>query len=468
MCGTAKIQALSVAVLMALAASASTNKIIRTAAELAQALAAGYDATGYSKFDLVITVTHPCGQANRTFSGEDSTGAVVLHEFSGWKNGEWQKPLPILHRGDRLHAVGRIVRHDATGASMANVKSFQLLGFSPLPPIPSVAATDILSAKWRDRPVKLRGVVQDAFRDEIDTRWNYLVIRSGRDTIYVSFTTDGTDDYRMKSIVNAEIEIEGLNTSSNSGNRRMIGFILLISGWDAIKVITPAPANPFGVPLLDVSRDTYAAISSGIGRRRAKGRVLAVWHRDRILLRTKDERIVRVDLRGGEPPKYGMTIEAAGLPETDLYRLNLSRAIWRPSDEAIEVEPQAENVTVERLTTSKFNIRGSQTSFHGKAIQMKGIVRSLPSPGGDGRLGLDCDGQIVPIDSSACPEAFDGVEIGCVLDASGICLMETDNWRPNSVFPKVKGAFVVVNSPDDLRVLTRPSWWTRMPMTSSP
>ena len=240
----------------------------------------------------------------------------------------------------------------------------------------------------------------------------------------------------------------------------MIGFMFHITGWDAIKIITPAPTNPFGVPFLDASRDTYAAIASGIGRRRAKGRVLAVWHKNRILLRTKDERIVRVDLSGVEPPKYGMAIEAAGIPETDLYRLNLSRAIWRPADEAIEAEPQAENLTVGLLTTTDVNVKGIQTSYHGKAIRMKGIVRSMPSPGGDGRLGLECDGQIVPIDASACPEAFDGVEIGCVLDASGICLMETENWRPSAPFPHVEGFAIVVRAPEDVRIIARPPWWT--------
>ncbi|MBR2839164.1 MAG: sensor histidine kinase [Kiritimatiellae bacterium] len=460
MYGTAKLQALSVAVMVAFAAAASTNRVLTTAAELAEFTNVEWNDSKFKRFDLEATVTFPCDRRCRTFAAEDETGSVILREIST-RSTTSNPPLPVLRRGDRIHVSGCTTRHETTGISSAEVKSLKILGHVQMPPPAPVPPDELRDPIWQNRFIRLRGTVQDAFHDEIDSNWNYIVIRSGRETIYAPFTTDGTDGDRLKSIVDAEIEVEGLNTPFNRGNRRMIGFMLHISGWDAIIVTKPAPTNPFGVPLLDANRDTSAAISSGIGRRRTKGRVLAVWHKDRILLRTKEGRIVRVDLSGGDPPEYGATIEAAGLPETDLYRLNLSRAIWRPAGETVEAEPKAESVTVGRLTTSESNIRGIQTAYHGKAIRMKGIVRSLPSPGGDGRLGLECDGQIVPVDASACPDAFDGVEIGCVLEVSGICLMETDNWRPSAPFPHVEGFAIVVRTPDDIRILARPPWWTR-------
>ena len=279
-----------------LSAEVATNRVISTAAELSQALKAGYASTGYAKFDVTVTVTFPPQHTSRTFSAEDATGPVILREVSTWPNNK-KVPIPQLHRGDKIHAVGYIVRHDTTGTSMAEVKSFQKLSASPLPPIAAVAAECLRDPMWQDRPVRIRGIVQDAFRDEIDTYWNYLVIRSGAETVYASFTTDGSDGDKLRSVIGAEIEIEGLNTSFNDGNRRMLGQLLYILGWDGVRIIKPAPEDPFAVPLLDESRDTAAAIASGIGRRRAKGRVIAVWHGDRFLLRTREgDRVVRVDL----------------------------------------------------------------------------------------------------------------------------------------------------------------------------
>lgn len=454
------ILAAALAPLIPPSAEAGTNHVLRTAAELSQALKAGYASTGYAKFELTVTVTYPPKSMSRTFSAEDATGPVVLREVSTWPTPK-NVPLPQLHRGDKIHAVGYIVRHDTTGTSMAEVKSLKKLSTTTLPPVSSVSAPHLRDQAWQDRPVRLLGIVQDAFRDEIDTYWNYLVIRSGHETVYASFTTDGSDSDRLRSVVGAEIEIEGLNTSFNNGNRRMIGQALLTTGWDRVRIVKQAPENPFAVPILDDSYDTSAAIASGIGRRRVQGRVIAVWHGDKFLLRTMDNaRIVRVDLAEKNPPRYGQCVEAAGMPETDLYRLNLSRAEWRESPAETAAEPEATDVTTKNLTTSIWGGKGLQTDYHGKAIRMKGIVRSVPSPNGDGRLTLECDRRTVPVDASACPEAFKEVEIGCTISAGGICIMECENWRPNAPFPHIEGFAIVVRTPEDIRIIARPPWWT--------
>ncbi|MBQ2630372.1 MAG: sensor histidine kinase, partial [Kiritimatiellae bacterium] len=461
---TLRLPALLAAVCLAAAANAdgpATNRALRTAAELSQALAAGYGVSGNAPFDVVVTVTYPCDKLCRSFTGEDSTGSVVLREISMWTNGVCHLTQPVLRRGDRIHAVGHIVLWAPANISRAEIQSFQTLSFSPLPPIPSVPAEELRDPKWRARPVKLRGVVKDAFRDEIDTNWNYLEMRSGREVLYASFTTDGSDYERLQAIIGAEVEIDGLYMPLDAGNRRMIGWQLHTTGWDSIKVVTPAPEDPFDAPLLDNSAETAVDLANSIGRRRIMGRVIAVWHGDRFLLRTLNgDRIARVDLAMALPPKYGQCVEATGLQETDLYRLNLSRAIWREIPAVAAPEPGAIDVTVRDLTVSASGVRGFQTDYHGKPVRMRGVVRSLPSPTGEGRLGLECDGQIVPVDASACPEAFRGVEIGCTLGVSGTCLMETENWHPNAPFPHVEGFAIITRTPEDIVVLKRPPWWT--------
>ena len=48
-------------------------------------------------------------------------------------------------------------------------------------------------------------------------------------------------------------------------------------------------------------------------------------------------------------PPCGAVVKAVGFPETDLYRLNLSRAIWRATDAAMPPEPPPEDLTADRL-----------------------------------------------------------------------------------------------------------------------
>ena len=163
-----------------------------------------------------------------------------------------------------------------------------------------------------------------------------------------------------------------------------------------------------------------------MGRRRAVGRVVAVWHGDRMLQHTPGGHTVRVDLQERNPPEFGAVVECVGIPETDLYRFNLSRAVWRPAapEEAIQQEAEPEAISASQLLTGRNGVPAVQVRYHGKPVRVTGIVRSLPAPNHPyDRLGLECDRRIVPIDASACLAAFDGVEIGCVVEVSGICLI---------------------------------------------
>lgn len=434
----------------------AAEHIVRTAEELAQVLRR--KPYRWTQFDLTATVTFPPGPRCRNFAAEDATGPVVMREASTWPKHE-RKPLPVLLRGDRIHVKGYVNRHSQTDTSVAEVRVLEVLSHEPMPPMPCVKAENLVDRELQDRPVRLHGVVVDAFRDEIDTCWNYIVVRSGRETVYAALTTDGTDGENLRSIVGAEVELEGLNTLFNTGNRRLIGRMFMVHGWSSVKVLRPAPEDPFAAPDLDAAHGETIDAVGGAGRRKAAGRVIAVWHGNRVLLKTRGGRIVRVDMAERKPPRYGETIEAVGAPETDLYRLNLSRAIWRRSHGRTEEDAPPKDVTPRDLTVSEFGVKGFQTDYHGKPVRMTGIVRSLPSPD-EGRFSLECDRHTVPIDASSCPAAVDGVEIGCRLEVSGTCLMECENWHANAPFPHIEGFAIVVRTPQDVRILARPPWWT--------
>lgn len=64
-------------------------------------------------------------------------------------------------------------------------------------------------------------------------------------------------------------------------------------------------------------------------RRKSQGTVIAVWDGKNVLIRSDDGSVSKIELANSNPPAYGDMIEAAGMPETDLYHLNLSRAVWR-------------------------------------------------------------------------------------------------------------------------------------------
>ena len=73
---------------------------------------------------------------------------------------------------------------------------------------------------------------------------------------------------------------------------------------------------------------------------------------------------------------------------------------------------------------------------------------------------LDNNGTQLPVIADSLPDALQDVVPGCVLEVSGICLMETENWRPDSPFPRVTGAAIIPRTEADVRILSHPPWWT--------
>ena len=154
-------------------------------------------------------------------------------------------------------------------------------------------------------------------------------------------------------------------------------------------------------------------------------------------------------------------VEVAGCPETDLYRINLRDAVWRRSDlPRLPDEVPSDIPVADILADDKGHFKINPT-FHGRTIRIRGTVVDRPeSDRSPGLFTLKCDGYSVPVDISANRGVLDGLSVGCTAEVTGTCVVETDNWRPYSTFPHATGITVVVRTPPDVRILSRPPWWS--------
>jgi len=66
----------------------------------------------------------------------------------------------------------------------------------------------------------------------------------------------------------------------------------------------------------------------------------------------------------------------------------------------------------------------------------------------------------VPVEAGSVPEAAEGLAEGCLVEAAGTCVMDTEGWQANAAFPQIRGFFLVARTPGDIRILARPTWWT--------
>ena len=315
--------------------------------------------------------------------------------------------------------------------------------------------------------VRLTGVIADAYPDETDSNYIFLVLKDGLDTIYVGLEKSAPDTYaRTVPLIGATVAITGGAYSYLASKRIRLGCSVVSVGLEAIEVLKPAP-DPYSVPELELLANISPDKVAPLGRRRTTGRVIARWKPNAFLLRTQRSlgevanMVMRVECMSEELPACGATVEVAGLPETDLYRLNFSRAIWR-SAPALPLPPETTTpVTVRRILTGDPRGHGFFYGLNGSIVRLGGIVRALPNDvEREQCVYIDEDGVTVPVDVSALPRPLPKIELGAKLEVTGACVFDLDNWRPNAAFPQIKGFRIVSRTAEDLRVVAAAPWWT--------
>lgn len=303
----------------------------------------------------------------------------------------------------------------------------------------------------------LSGTIVDAFQDEFDANFRFLVIQNESGTHYATSPSDDISKEFVDGLVGAEVTIDGIRDPASPPNRRFLGPTVFIKGPKDIHVVKPAPTDPFAVPEVKQDFTTNPAGIAYRGRHRMRGRVLAVWQgRSALIGREGQAPFSRIEFADGEAPRCGSFIEAVGYLETDLSSLNLTRARWRPTEAAELPEPAITNVTAKDLFS--FDGRPAlNATFYGKAVRIAGTVLNRTE---GGRFQIDSGGMPVTVDVSALPAEAQTSEIGAKVEVAGICILDLSNWRPNDMFPRARGLFVAARTPDDIHVLARPSWWT--------
>ena len=425
---------------------------LTTASALSNAIQTG--AVGET-FDIEGVVASDCRPPIRDFAVVDSSGAVIISPVKGMTNQTFRAGEVIRARG----TVGK----SHYGHVFADCSSISQVGHGAAP-LPLDATIDqIANGECDTRVVRTSGLLRDCFTDEVDNQYLFAILNDGNATLYAVLDKEihGNRLGRLDNLIGTRITLTGLCNPYPSGCRRHIGRIVRASDIAELDSPKATAVDPFDVPPAGSVHDLQPSDLSKSGRRRTTGRVLATWKKRHLIIRTAENAISRVDLAQDGPPAAGKMVEVVGFPETDLYHLNFSRAIWRQIEGEPAAPETAKSISSKDLTFNELGRRGVSAGLYGKTVSIEGTVRSLPSTGtGESRLYLENDGIVVPIDVSSAPCSADNVTIGCVVRVTGICVMDVENWRPNLVFPHVNEVFVVARTPGDLVVLKRPPWWT--------
>ena len=363
-----------------------------------------------------------------------------------------------LRLGDYVTFSGKSIANQAASGTLLipYVTHLRFLNHGTIPAPPNLSVQDLIGERWHFRTVRIRGILRDAVQSETNPQWTMLVIGSGPNTLYASMPRDASDVSRVEGLIGNEISVTGVYSPFGGNRRERLGPNLAICRSTDLQPISPSSSAPGSEPDLSALGTTNGASLLSLGNHRTAGRISACWRPRHALLQTDDGTLVNLEFAHDRLPACGQWISAVGLPEADFFTIYLDHVHWQPIDPKPFVEPHPESIPVSNIITRSGSSVQINNQYHGHIIQLTGLVRSLAN----GQAFFETDGELVCVDGSALEDAFRGVSVGCRIKATGVCVMEHEERRANTSFPRLKGFMLVLRTPADLQITAFPPWWT--------
>lgn len=414
-------------------------------------------------YEEVLKVSESVGGAEVTFC---LTGKVVQSSMSSFMLSNGNRLVGINGLNQQLPSAGdEIVVWGHTSTDYTRAKTLyadrhQVLSKGKLaPPVDVDLAISTCTERFYTR-IRTTGTVLTAFRDEVDPRTVLMAVRAGSRTFNAAFPAETIDDAGLEKFLGAQVRLTGVYLPHLLGRRIVGGRLILMDDASQVEIMPGPAVDIYDVPRLKFVRHADPEAVSQQDRRKVSGVVRAVWRNGVFLVRTEDGQNVQVTLAPNRiSPSCGENVEVSGFPETDLFHVNLVNADFRGGTFAAVANEEPVPVSADELLMDADGRDRFAIKHHGELIRVKGVLCNAQP--GRGLVQLACGRYVLPLDISACPDASEFLTLGMTVEATGVCIMETDVWRPNLILPHVRGIVLVPRRKDDIRVVARPSWWTR-------
>lgn len=407
-------------------------------------------------FCLTGTVTYAISPSRDYFGLSDASGSTRLHFATDELARRAPRPGSLVTVSGTLGPTNEYVH--------AFCSDLTVLANGPAPAPQDIRAAEAYDGAHDFAFVRVSGVISDVFRDEIDTRYVFLVINDGSASISITYQDANTSGNIPTKLIGRQATVAGVCASvpGGSGTTRQLGQTIVIDSPDAVVPTDDSAPDLFAAPEIPDRLIWNPADANAIRSGKTTGRVLAVWQGKYFLVKTPDGRFSRVTLLEGPPPRYGDFVEAAGFQETDLFQINLTHAAWRPAEAVLDFVPEKPlHISIASLLSDENGHPQVTQRYNGRTVRTEGRIRDLPNAGHDGgRFWLDAGGWSVSVDASSIPPNLAKLKPGCTLSVTGTCITEAETWHPNAPFPRAKSNILVLRTPDDIAILSDPPWWT--------
>lgn len=241
---------------------------------------------------------------------QDSTGATFLH-YPDRK----EKLVP----GQRLHIKGR--RHPGLYIGGIVPHSIQVLGSGPLPIPLQISEVNLRSGRWHYHLVEAEGIVHSFQNNGENSGILTLHSQNGNMEVRLDKIPDNAHE-----LIDAQIRLIGLASGVVNTQRQLVSPYIRLRDPSSIKVITPAPKDPFNIKATPIA-DLKGSIPHRV---KIKGQALSSPIYNTVYLRDETSSIViRISAVKPPPIKPGDIVEAIGFVTAGPTRARLGNAIFR-------------------------------------------------------------------------------------------------------------------------------------------
>ena len=364
-----------------------------------------------------------------------------------------------IAEGDRVRMAVLAGTSDAAGDDPLGCLEIAVLSHGEVPKSTPVSIRDFTRNFQPNRHVELTGTVRDVFPDDIDPHYAFVILQDGEDFAYLAYPGGADQLQAFRALRGSVVAASGVTWGSS--NRHIGKSIMAFAGTNAFRVVKHADSLRFDVPTVNADSFRLPGDIASLGPRKTSGTVVATWHDDMFLLIDENGSPVKVELSEPSPPAVSECVEAVGYLETDLFHLSFVRASWRRLESAQQMTFPVTSTTIKDIFVSPFGQYRIPVTEHGKTLRVRGTVKSiLLDEHGRKRILVSDEDYAIPVDGTHIGQTLKSIKEGSLVEVTGVCIKDSDAWRPNFLIPHVRGLFLVPRFEEDLKILRQPPWWT--------
>jgi diguanylate cyclase (GGDEF)-like protein len=300
--------------------------------------------------------------------------------------------------------------------------------------------------------VKVRGIVRsfDVTKDESTT---FISMRMAVDGGYVDGFVMSDDPTAANQLLDADVEVTGIVSGSFDSKMQMTGIELQIGSLSDIRVVRPASAKPWVLPVMPMDQVLSAYRVVDLTQRVRVHGTITYYQPGAAVVLQDSARSIWITTRTRDVLTVGDEADATGFPDSHDHTLMLTDGAIRDSHIWAPVHPQ--QATWHELGFWSFNNLGG---YQNDLVSIEGQLVTESRLAAEDQYVLLSGGRMLIAtyhhpQGNIPPAPMKWVPPGSKIRVTGICLLDT-----NTVSTGAVSSFnILLRSSDDILVVARPS-----------